>query len=71
MSVLFVQQISIHHSRSDVDEKSLRAALKADTAEATVIVVAQRISTVIGADRIVVLDAGRVMWQGPAAEYQG
>ena len=30
MSVLFVQQISIHHSRSDVDEKSLRAALKAD-----------------------------------------
>ena len=30
MSVLFVQQISIHHSRSDIDEKSLRAALKAD-----------------------------------------
>ncbi len=30
MSVLFVQRISIHHSRSDIDEKSLRAALKAD-----------------------------------------
>ena len=30
MSVLFVQQISCHHSRSDIDEKSLRAALKTD-----------------------------------------
>ena len=46
----------------------LRAALKADTAEATVIVVAQRISTVIGADRIVVLDEGQVAGVGTHAE---
>ncbi len=38
----------------------LRAALKSETAEATVILVAQRVSTVMDADRIIVLDEGRV-----------
>jgi ATP-binding cassette subfamily B protein len=38
----------------------LRAALKGETAQATVFIVAQRISTVINADRIIVLDEGRV-----------
>ena len=38
----------------------LRVALRTHTTNATVIVVAQRISTVINADRIVVLDDGRV-----------
>src|SRR5436190_2573213 len=45
-------------------DAKLRAALKHETASATVFVVAQRISTVIGADRIVVLDDGRVVGIG-------
>ena len=46
----------------------LRAALKADTAEATVFIVSQRIGTVMSADRIVVLDDGRVAGIGTHAE---
>jgi ATP-binding cassette subfamily B protein len=42
----------------------LRAALRADTGDATVVLVAQRISTVLGADRIVVLDQGTVVGVG-------
>jgi ATP-binding cassette subfamily B protein len=38
----------------------LRAALRQETSRATVFIVAQRISTVINAERIVVLDNGRV-----------
>jgi ATP-binding cassette, subfamily B, multidrug efflux pump len=46
----------------------LRAALRADTAGATVLIVAQRVSTILHADRIVVLDEGRVVGIGPHAE---
>jgi ATP-binding cassette subfamily B multidrug efflux pump len=46
----------------------LRAALKDEIANATVIVVAQRISTVMNADRIVVLEEGRVAGIGTHAE---
>jgi len=46
----------------------LRAALRNEVANATVFVVAQRISTVINADRIVVLDNGRVAGIGTHAE---
>ncbi|MFV0252635.1 MAG: ABC transporter ATP-binding protein [Beutenbergiaceae bacterium] len=42
----------------------LRAALAAETGEATVIIVAQRIATVRDADQIVVLDDGAVVGQG-------
>jgi ATP-binding cassette subfamily B protein len=51
-----------------VTDARLRGALKAETANATVFVVAQRISTVINADRIVVLDNGRVAGIGTHAE---
>ena len=46
----------------------LRAALHPVTSEATVIVVAQRVSTIIDADQIVVLDDGRVVGLGTHAE---
>jgi ATP-binding cassette subfamily B protein len=46
----------------------LRAALRSEITNATVFVVAQRISTVINADRIVVLDNGRVVGIGTHAQ---
>lgn len=41
-------------------DAKLRAALKRETQEATKIIVAQRVSTVMGAEKIIVLDEGRV-----------
>jgi len=46
----------------------LRAALRPITREATVIVVAQRVSTIIDADHIVVLEDGLVVGQGTHEE---
>jgi ATP-binding cassette subfamily B multidrug efflux pump len=41
-------------------DAALRAALRRETSTATVLIAAQRVSTVLDADRIVVLDDGRV-----------
>lgn len=46
-------------------DAALRAALAQETAEATVVIVAQRVATIREADRIVVLDGG--LSSGPAA----
>jgi ATP-binding cassette subfamily B protein len=46
----------------------LRAALKPVTADRTVIIVAQRVSTIADADQIVVLEDGRVVGVGTHAE---
>lgn len=49
-------------------DKSLREALSAETKEATVVIVAQRISTIIDADRIIVIDKGKVVGMGTHKE---
>lgn len=46
----------------------LRKALKKETKNATVIIVAQRVSTVMDADRIIVLDEGRIVGIGKHKE---
>jgi ATP-binding cassette subfamily B multidrug efflux pump len=45
-------------------DSKLRAALSSEAADATLIVVAQRVSTILGADRIVVLENGKVVGCG-------
>lgn len=46
----------------------LRAALKKETVKSTVILVAQRVATVMDADRIIVLDEGRITGMGTHKE---
>ena len=45
-------------------DKNLRTALKKITKESTVLIVAQRISTVLNADQIIVLDEGKIVGIG-------
>lgn len=49
-------------------DAKLRLALKEATKDATVIIVAQRVSTVMNADQIIVLDEGRIAGIGTHAE---
>lgn len=49
-------------------DAKLRAALKDETKDATVLLVAQRVSTVIDADRIIVLEKGRMVGMGTHEE---
>lgn len=42
----------------------LRAQLSAETRNATVVIVAQRVSTILNADRIIVLDDGAIVGSG-------
>jgi len=46
----------------------LRAALKNETAKATVLIIAQRVATVMDADRIIVLDNGLIAGMGTHKE---
>ncbi|MGE7920512.1 ABC transporter ATP-binding protein [Viridibacillus sp. NPDC093762] len=49
-------------------DASLRAALKEETKDATMLLVAQRVSTVVDADRIIVLDKGEIAGIGTHKE---
>ncbi len=49
-------------------DAKLRAALKKETAHATTIIVAQRVSTVMNADQIIVLNDGRIVGSGKHQE---
>ena len=62
---LFDDSFSALDFKTDV---ALRRALKAETGNATVIIVAQRISTVLHANQILVLDEGRLVGKGTHAQ---
>ena len=49
-------------------DAALRKALKEETADATTIIVAQRISTILHAEQIIVLDEGRIAGIGTHKE---
>lgn len=49
-------------------DAKLRAALKDETKDATVLLVAQRVSTVVDANRIIVLEEGRIVGMGTHQE---
>ena len=62
---LFDDSFSALDFKTDV---ALRRALKKETGDATVIIVAQRISTVLHANQILVLDEGRIVGKGTHAQ---
>ena len=53
-----------------VTDARLRSALKPYTADSSVLIVAQRVSTITGADRIVVLEDGEMVGVGTDAELR-
>lgn len=62
---IFDDSFSALDYKTDV---TLRRALKKETKEATTLIVAQRISTILHADKILVLDEGKVVGQGTHQE---
>lgn len=62
---LFDDSFSALDFRTDA---TLRAALKKETARATVIIVAQRVATILNADNIIVLNEGKIEGQGSHAD---
>ena len=62
---LFDDSFSALDYKTDV---ALRRALNAETGDATVIIVAQRISTVLHANQILVLEDGRIVGKGTHAQ---
>ena len=62
---LFDDSFSALDYKTDV---ALRRALKAETGDTTVIIVAQRISTVLHANQILVLEDGRIVGKGTHAQ---
>ena len=48
-------------------DAALRKALAAETGDAAVLIIAQRISTILNADKIIVLDNGRMVGMGSHA----
>ena len=49
-------------------DAQLRKALKSETTNATVLIVAQRVGTIMGADQIIVLDEGKIAGIGTHRE---
>ena len=49
-------------------DATLRAALKEKTADSTVMIVAQRISTILHAEQIIVLEDGQIVGKGTHKE---
>ena len=62
---IFVDSFSALDYKTDV---VLRRALKTETKDATTIIVAQRISTILHADQIIVLDEGHIVGKGTHKE---
>ncbi|MDF2589296.1 MAG: transporter, ATP-binding/permease protein, partial [Anaerocolumna sp.] len=62
---IFDDSFSALDYKTDV---TLRKALKTEIGESTVIIVAQRISTIIHADQIIVLDDGKIVGKGTHSE---
>ena len=62
---IFDDSFSALDYKTDV---TLRNALKKKTAESTVLIVAQRISTILHADQIIVLDDGKIAGKGTHKE---
>ena len=62
---IFDDSFSALDYKTDV---ALRKALKKKTAQSTVLIVAQRISTILHAEQIIVLDEGKVVGRGTHEE---